>query len=88
MVEFADQRRRGRGPMCRLAIRDAATLRLRPIAMTLISTVLGAVPLVIFFASGRRGRGRRQAIGWVILRAAFGIAAVYHDCSWCRRSTR
>jgi multidrug efflux pump subunit AcrB len=72
MVEFADQRRE-EGADVPTAIRDAATLRLRPIAMTLISTVLGAVPLVI--ASGA-GAEARQAIGWVIF-GGLGIAAVF-----------
>ena len=72
MVEFADQRRE-EGADVPAAIRDAATLRLRPIAMTLISTVLGAVPLVI--ASGA-GAEARQAIGWVIF-GGLGIAAVF-----------
>jgi hydrophobe/amphiphile efflux-1 (HAE1) family protein len=72
LVEFADQRRE-EGADVATAIREAATLRLRPIAMTLISTVAGAVPLVI--ASGA-GAEARQAIGWVIF-GGLGIAAVF-----------
>ncbi|QDH34276.1 efflux RND transporter permease subunit [Porphyrobacter sp. YT40] len=72
MVEFADQRRE-EGADVAAAIREAATIRLRPIAMTLISTVLGAVPLVL--ASGA-GAEARQAIGWVIF-GGLGIAAVF-----------
>ena len=72
MVEFADQRRE-EGADVPTAIREAATIRLRPIAMTLISTVLGAVPLVL--ASGA-GAEARQAIGWVIF-GGLGIAAVF-----------
>jgi hydrophobe/amphiphile efflux-1 (HAE1) family protein len=72
MVEFADQRRE-EGADVATAIREAATLRLRPIAMTLISTIAGAVPLVI--ASGA-GAEARQAIGWVIF-GGLGIAAVF-----------
>lgn len=72
MVEFADQRRE-EGVEVAEAIREAATIRLRPIAMTLISTVAGAVPLVI--ASGA-GAEARQAIGWVIF-GGLGIAAVF-----------
>lgn len=72
MVEFADQRR-DEGADVPTAIREAATIRLRPIAMTLISTVLGAVPLVL--ASGA-GAEARQAIGWVIF-GGLGIAAVF-----------
>jgi len=72
MVEFADQRR-DEGADVATAVRDAATIRLRPIAMTLISTVLGAVPLVV--ASGA-GAEARQAIGWVIF-GGLGIAAIF-----------
>lgn len=72
MVEFADQRRR-EGADVPTAITDAAAIRLRPIAMTLISTVLGAVPLVL--ASGA-GAEAREAIGWVIF-GGLGIAAIF-----------
>ncbi len=72
VVEFADQRRE-EGAEVREAIVDAATIRLRPIAMTLISTILGAVPLVI--ASGA-GAEAREAIGWVIF-GGLGIAAIF-----------
>jgi hydrophobe/amphiphile efflux-1 (HAE1) family protein len=72
MVEFADQRRE-EGADIATAIREAATIRLRPIAMTLISTVLGAVPLVL---AGGAGAEARQAIGWVIF-GGLGIAAVF-----------
>jgi hydrophobe/amphiphile efflux-1 (HAE1) family protein len=72
MVEFADQRRE-EGADVPTAIVDAATIRLRPIAMTLISTILGAVPLVI--ASGA-GAEARESIGWVIF-GGLGIAAIF-----------
>ena len=72
MVEFADQRRE-QGADVPSAIADAARIRLRPIAMTLISTVLGAVPLIL--ASGA-GAEARQAIGWVIF-GGLGIAALF-----------
>ena len=72
MVEFADQRRE-EGAEVREAIIDAATIRLRPIAMTLISTILGAVPLIL--ASGA-GAEAREAIGWVIF-GGLGIAAIF-----------
>lgn len=63
MVEFANQLR-GRGRSLEEAAREAAMLRFRPIMMTVISTVLGAVPLVL--ASGAGAEGRR-AIGLVIV---------------------
>ncbi|MGB3472309.1 MAG: efflux RND transporter permease subunit [Erythrobacter sp.] len=72
MVEFADQKRE-EGAEVPQAIIDAATIRLRPIAMTLISTILGAVPLI--FATGA-GAEAREAIGWVIF-GGLAIAAVF-----------
>ena len=72
MVEFADQLR-SQGLKVREAITHAARVRLRPIAMTMFSTVVGGLPLVL--ASGA-GAEARIAIGWV----AFGglaLAAVF-----------
>ena len=72
MVEFADQLRH-QGRNVREAAEEAAAIRLRPIAMTLISTVLGAVPLIL--ASGA-GSEARQSIGWVIF-GGLGLAGVF-----------
>ncbi|MXP25457.1 MMPL family transporter [Altererythrobacter indicus] len=72
IVEFADQLRHQGRPL-REAVEQAASIRLRPIAMTLISTVVGAFPLII--ASGA-GAEARQAIGWVIF-GGLGIAGVF-----------
>ena len=69
IVEFADQLRH-QGRTIREAVEEAAAIRLRPIAMTLISTVVGAVPLIL--ASGA-GAEARQSIGWVIF-GGLGIA--------------
>jgi hydrophobic/amphiphilic exporter-1 (mainly G- bacteria), HAE1 family len=62
MVEFADQLR-DRGTAVMDAAAQAASTRLRPIAMTMASTVLGAVPLLL---SAGPGAESRAAIGWVI----------------------
>jgi multidrug efflux pump len=67
IVEFANQLRDS-GADIGTAIRDASRRRLRPILMTSIATVAGAVPLMI--ASGA-GAGARQAIGVVIV---FGVS--------------
>ncbi|WP_343345021.1 efflux RND transporter permease subunit [Sphingomicrobium sp. XHP0239] len=72
LVEFADQRRAD-GASVTEAIVEAARIRLRPIAMTLISTILGAVPLIL--ASGA-GAEARQSIGWVIF-GGLGFAAAF-----------
>ena len=72
IVEFADQLRH-EGRSVREATEEAASLRLRPIMMTLISTVVGAVPLVI--ASGA-GAEARESIGWVIF-GGLGLAGIF-----------
>lgn len=63
IVEFANQLR-DEGVAFYDAIRQAAVRRLRPILMTSIATVAGAVPLMI--ASGA-GAAARRAIGVVIV---------------------
>ncbi|MGX6646384.1 efflux RND transporter permease subunit [Maricaulaceae bacterium MS644] len=72
MVEFADQRR-AEGDSVRDAIAEAAKVRLRPIMMTLISTVLGAVPLIL---SAGAGAEARQAIGWTVF-AGLGLSGLF-----------
>jgi multidrug efflux pump len=67
IVEFANQLR-DEGVEVAQAIRQAATRRLRPILMTSIATVMGAVPLGI--ASGA-GAGARGSIGVVVV---FGVS--------------
>jgi multidrug efflux pump len=67
IVEFANQLR-DQGRDIGQAIREASARRLRPILMTSIATVAGAVPLMI--ASGA-GAAARQAIGIVIV---FGVS--------------
>ena len=67
IVEFANQLRdAGRG--VHEAIVEAAGVRLRPILMTSIATIMGAVPLVIF---GGPGSASRATIGIVVI---FGVA--------------
>ncbi len=72
VVEFADQLR-DRGRPVAVAIREAAMVRLRPVIMTMLSTVLGALPLVL--ASGA-GAEARRAIGWVVF-GGLGIATIF-----------
>ena len=63
IVEYANQLR-DEGQEFVSATRDAAIRRLRPILMTSIATVLGAVPLAL---SHGAGAGARGAIGVVIV---------------------
>lgn len=63
LVEFANQlRTRGRDVF--QAAREAALVRLRPILMTSIAMIAGAIPLAIH---GGAGSEARQAIGTVII---------------------
>jgi hydrophobic/amphiphilic exporter-1 (mainly G- bacteria), HAE1 family len=63
IVEFANQLR-AKGLGSREAVTQSAVLRLRPILMTSLATICGAVPLV--FASGA-GAAARNSIGLVII---------------------
>lgn len=63
IVEFANQLR-DEGYSVREAVIEASVLRLRPIVMTVIATIFGALPLVL--ASGA-GAESRVAIGTVII---------------------
>jgi hydrophobe/amphiphile efflux-1 (HAE1) family protein len=72
VVEFADQLR-DRGHEAGEAIRIAAVTRLRPVIMTMLSTVLGALPLIL---SSGAGAEARLAIGWVVF-GGLGIATVF-----------
>ena len=72
LVEFADQLR-DRGYSVRKAVEEAAQIRLRPIAMTLLSTLLGGLPLILSTGAGAEAR---NAIGWVVF-GGLGIAVVF-----------
>jgi len=71
IVEFANQLR-DRGLDLREAIEQASNIRLRPVMMTMICTILGGVPLVL--ASGA-GAEARIALGWVIV-GGLGLATL------------
>ncbi len=71
IVEFANQLR-DEGKTIREAVITAATLRLRPIMMTVLSTVLGALPLVLATGAGAESR---NAIGTVII-AGLALSAI------------
>jgi multidrug efflux pump len=70
IVEFANQLR-DEGRSIRDAVVEAAVLRLRPIVMTVVSTILGAVPLALATGAGAESR---TAIGTVVI-GGLGIAS-------------
>ena len=72
VVEFADQLR-DRGKAVLDAVQEAAMTRLRPVIMTMLSTVLGALPLIL---SSGAGAEARESIGWVVF-GGLGIATIF-----------
>jgi HAE1 family hydrophobic/amphiphilic exporter-1 len=71
IVEFANQLR-DRGQSVREAVENSANIRLRPVVMTMIATVLGGVPLII---AGGAGSEARAALGWIMV-GGLSLAAV------------
>ena len=55
IVEFANQLRK-EGKTLEIAVFEAAAIRLRPILMTSISTIIGVLPLIISFGPGAASR--------------------------------
>lgn len=72
IVEFANQLR-DEGQAVKDAITNACSIRLRPVMMTMTSTVLGGVPLVLSFGAGAEAR---EALGWVIV-GGLGLATLF-----------
>ena len=71
IVEFANQLR-DEGAEIADAIRDATRIRLRPVMMTMTSTVLGGVPLILSTGPGAEAR---EALGWVVV-GGLGLATL------------
>lgn len=69
VVEFANQLR-DKGMGVREAVENAANIRLRPVMMTMICTIVGGIPLIL--ASGA-GAEARIALGWIIV-GGLGLA--------------
>jgi multidrug efflux pump len=64
MVDVAIQLQRHEGLSAEQAIHDAAVVRLRPILMTTLAAVLGAVPLAVGFG---QGAALRQPLGVTVI---------------------
>ncbi len=72
IVEFSNQLR-DEGRNIHDAVLEASVVRLRPILMTSIATIFGAVPLAIATGAGAESR---SAIGWVIIGGVAGATAL------------
>jgi len=72
IVEFANQLRDAGQPV-KEAIRNASLIRLRPVVMTVVATVLGGLPLIL---RGGAGSEMRSALGWIIV-GGLGFATIF-----------
>ncbi len=72
LVEFMDQKR-DEGLDVPDAIMEGVRIRLRPVVMTVLSTVLGALPLVLGAGPGSEAR---STIGWVIF-GGLGLSTLF-----------
>lgn len=72
MVEFADQLRET-GETPKEAARMASLVRLRPIMMTMVSTIASGLPLILGTGAGIEAR---TSIGWVIF-GGLGLAGIF-----------
>ncbi|MEO1251566.1 MAG: efflux RND transporter permease subunit [Pseudomonadota bacterium] len=72
IVEFANQER-DKGASVREAAERAAMVRLRPVLMTALSTLLASLPLLL---SSGAGAESRAALGWVIF-GGLGFATLF-----------
>lgn len=82
IVEFANQRFEAGAPTRLIAVQQAAAARLRPIIMTTLATVLGALPIALALGAGAESRVSMgiAVIGGLLLGSAmtlFIIPAMY-----------
>jgi Cu/Ag efflux pump CusA len=68
LVDFAIESRRTRGTSAAVAIREASLLRFRPILMTTMAALLGALPLAI---GGGTGSELRRPLGIAMVGGLF-----------------
>jgi len=77
LVDFANQRRREGAP-ARLAIVDAARIRMRPILMTALATVAGLLPIALKLGAGSEASAplARAAVGGLTVSTALTLLLV------------
>lgn len=64
IVEFANQKKENEGLSVLEAVKESASLRFRPILMTSLSTILGALPIALALGAGSESR---QSMGIAVI---------------------
>ncbi|PIR39815.1 MAG: multidrug transporter AcrB [Alphaproteobacteria bacterium CG11_big_fil_rev_8_21_14_0_20_39_49] len=72
LVEFMDQMR-DEGMSVDDAVMEGVRVRLRPVIMTVSSTVIGSLPLILFTGPGAEAR---NSIGWVVF-GGLGLSTLF-----------
>jgi CzcA family heavy metal efflux pump len=77
LVDFANRRRREGAPV-RLAITEAARIRMRPILMTALATVVGLLPIALKLGTGSEASAplARAAVGGLTVSTALTLLLV------------
>lgn len=71
VVEFANQLRE-EGRSVRAAVEEAASIRLRPVMMTMCATIVGGIPLILSTGAGAEARA---SLGYVIV-GGLGLSTI------------
>src|SRR5262249_12712353 len=78
LVDYANQVRRRKHVTPEAAMAEAGVTRLRPILMTSIATIVGAIPLALGLSAGSETRAplARSIIGGSVLATAVALVVV------------
>lgn len=89
LVDFANQRRRG-GEELRRAVVEASRIRMRPILMTALATVVGLLPIALKLGAGSEASAplARAAIGGLVVSTIFTLVLVpaVYETFYARRA--
>jgi multidrug efflux pump subunit AcrB len=88
LVDFANQRRR-EGATLRRAIVEASRIRMRPILMTALATVVGLLPIALKLGEGSEASAplARAAVGGLAVSTALTLVLVpaLYELAYARR---